>query len=422
MLIEYFNKLKKSTYIRNIATLGIGTLFAQLILIGITPVVTRIYSPEQIGLYTMVLAVVSLVTPVVNGRYEVSIVVADTDHEANVISVLCLFTQVLVTTFVGIVLILSLIYEASFLNGMGIWVLVALPLIMLNGTINMLSSYNNRFKQYRLLASVSIVRSLANALGQILFGILHLGSPGLLLSQLLSGSLGIVRQSKYAINNFRSFLRVKTGEVIAVGKKYKRQFLYSAPATLMNAASYSILNFFIAALFGLEELGYYFLSYRMLGLPIQLVSMNVSKVYFARAAEEYKNHHMYRKSFIETLLLLLVIAIPGFSAIAIFAPELFKFIFGESWGRAGVFVAILSPMFATRFITSSLSLSLVISNKQKYEVVLQAGFIIVATTAYLLSSYLNFSIEKFLLVISGFYTLNYLIVLTLLGYLSKRRA
>lgn len=58
------------------------------------------------------------------------------------------------------------------------------------------------------------------------------------------------------------------------------------PAHFLNSASYSMLNFYITELFGLGILGYYSITYRILGIPLTLVSLNVSKVFFQRASEE----------------------------------------------------------------------------------------------------------------------------------------
>jgi O-antigen/teichoic acid export membrane protein len=270
------------------------------------------------------------------------------------------------------------------------------------------------------MASVSLIRSATQAIFQIFFGLLKTGMPGLLISQLISLLFGLKRQSRYIQKTFSDFFNIKIQEVIEVMKKYKNQPLYSAPAILINSTSYSILNVFIASLYGLVEVGYYSITYRMLGLPIQLVSMNVAKVFFVQASEEKKETGKYTKTLKKTVLFLTLISVPVFVILSIFSPKLFGYIFGRGWEKAGLYVALLSPMFTIRFIVTSITQSLIISNKQKIEIIFQSGFIIEALAAFLISKYSDIPINGFLIIISILFSINYLILLIYIFHLSKK--
>ena len=58
-------KLKpKSDFFRNVVTLMTGTTIAQAIPIAISPILTRIYTPEDFGLYALFIALASIIAVV----------------------------------------------------------------------------------------------------------------------------------------------------------------------------------------------------------------------------------------------------------------------------------------------------------------------------------------------------------------------
>jgi O-antigen/teichoic acid export membrane protein len=77
------NKLKpKSEFSRNVLTLMTGTTIAQAIPIAISPILTRIYTPEDFGVFALYMSVVSIVSVVATGRYELAIMLPKKDEDA----------------------------------------------------------------------------------------------------------------------------------------------------------------------------------------------------------------------------------------------------------------------------------------------------------------------------------------------------
>ena len=72
-------------------------------------------------------------------------------------------------------------------------------------------------------------------------------------------------------------------DIIAVAKIYRKQPMCSAPAIFINSFAYSVINILVDEIFGTVYLAYYSLSYRMLGMPLSLVSGNTAKAYYEKA-------------------------------------------------------------------------------------------------------------------------------------------
>ncbi|MDN5539770.1 MAG: oligosaccharide flippase family protein, partial [Comamonas sp.] len=62
--------LGKSDFARSVLTLLTGTAFAQAIPLIISPVLTRLYSPDEFGAYALYTAIVSVLVVVATGQYE----------------------------------------------------------------------------------------------------------------------------------------------------------------------------------------------------------------------------------------------------------------------------------------------------------------------------------------------------------------
>ena len=80
-------KLKpKSEFSRNVLTLMTGTTIAQAIPIAISPILTRMYSPEEFGVLALFVALASIFGSMSTGRYALAILLPK-DNKENTIKV-----------------------------------------------------------------------------------------------------------------------------------------------------------------------------------------------------------------------------------------------------------------------------------------------------------------------------------------------
>ncbi|NOU64526.1 oligosaccharide flippase family protein [Paenibacillus sp. LMG 31461] len=419
MQIKLKKALLDSQYFKYIYQLAIGSFLAQIITVIVAPLMTRLYAPEEIGIYTLILTVVTIFGPVLCGKYDQAIVAAEDEKEVVQLIVGSIFFSF---TFLVLITIGFKIYLSNNLqitDEVGGFAYLVIGVLFLTVFVNILTAYNNRYKEFKIISSVTVTRTLAQNVGVLVFGLLKFGSIGLLLSQLLGMLVGFKRQGKHLYRN-----RIQLKEVNFTGIKnslikYKDLPKFSMPAHFINTAAYSILNFFIIDLFGLVIFGFYAISYRILGLPLNLISMNVSKVFFQRAFEENKLLGNYRSSLKIISLFLLCLSIPMVILLFIMGPFVFRLVFGGSWNEAGVYVQILSPMYGLRFIVSALAPALIISGKQKAEFYISNLFIVASVVSYMICKLMGCDIYTFLTIITATYSLIYIIFYLYIYKLSK---
>lgn len=406
-------KLFKNNYLKNMMTLISGSMIAQIITIIVSPISTRLFTSEDLGIYTLITSTVTMFGSVLSLRYDMSIV---SEKNENNVYALTLLSTIICLIFS---MVISIGYTIYFLLSDPIDISVVLIFIfifllnVLNGLINIIMSYNNRYKQYGLMTSMYLIRTLIQNAGIVIFGLIKAGVIGLVLSQIIGYFFGLKKQSQDLLCNIDKILNVKKEDLIGVAKKHKRQMLLSAPATFANGFSYSVINFFIQYLYSSSILGYYSISYRILGLPISIISANVSKVFFERATKEYNNYGNFKKSYIFTLLILIAISLPIGMLLIICSPTVCSIFFGNSYVVSGIYIRILTPMYLLRFITGGLNCSAIIANKQHYDLIIQIVLTIISILSFIIAIVFNLEIYLFLTIINFFFSIVYIFYLLL---------
>lgn len=411
-------KIVNNSFFKSIITLASGTIIAQVLAFIASPLMTRLYTPEEIGMYTLLLTAISMFGGVINGRFDMSIVYEESNTNIYSLIKLSFIISIIFSLFVSF--FYSLFYYFNNDNIPIFFIFISIfCLLSLTGLSNILISYNNRNKEYKLMSKVGILQSVFREFSIVIFGFFNFGAIGLLLAQIIGMVAGVKKQSESLVTHINEVKDVNLKEIKGIFKKHVRQPIFSVPAIFANSFSYSSINIFIGMLFGTTVLGYYSVSYRILGLPLVLISNNVSKVYFEEAAKEFKENNNYKNTFFKTSFLLLMIAIPMVVILILVSPSVFEWFFGDDYRMAGVYVQILAPMFGVRLIVSPLTTGMLISNKQHYELIVQSFFIVASIISFLIAKQYDVNTEVYLMMISYLFILVYIIYFILLFKLAK---
>src|SRR5690606_36735852 len=97
----------------------------------------------------------------------------------------------------------------------------------------------------------------------------------------------------------------------------------------------------------------------------------------------------------------------------------FALLYGDNWSRSGIFVKILIPMFALRFVVSSMMHGFIVSGKQLLKLLIQSLFIIESITIYTIAKLYHLPIEEFLLYLCIVYFFNCIILFLILYFTSR---
>ena len=219
-----FNQLKnRSEFSQNVLTLMTGTTLSQAIPIAISPILTRIYKPEDFGIYAIFVAIITILGSVVSGRYELAIMLPKSDEEAiNIFSlgIIITLSMTLLTTMLVIIFNDSIIIM---LNNqvMKFWLYLVPVSILLSGCHNLLIYFNNRLKDFNRLSNALIIRSSASAFVQLTVGFVKQGSAGLICGQIFSHFVADLKLSMIIIRNRILIREINKTKIIEVAKRFK---------------------------------------------------------------------------------------------------------------------------------------------------------------------------------------------------------
>ena len=378
-------KWVKSEYVRNVLTLVSGTSIAQAIPVAVTPILTRIYSPAEFGLFAVYMALISIGAMIATGRLEMAVLIARKDSEA---------LQLAVISFVisGIISLLALVAIAvwgqqiaalSGQPGLEKWLYIVPFSIFLFSVYKVLLHWLNRKKQYGLMSQNRVIQSGSISALQVAVGLAPKITTGLAIADCLGRAVALllILRRITATVKLPEFNRVRQYALI---RRYRKFPFLGSPASLLNVLSLQMPYVIIPAIFTSAIAGMYFLVFRVLMLPIALIGESMMEVFRSRAMEDLKEYGTCRPLFIKTLLSLTVIGLPPALLLILFGQEIFAFVFGEDWREAGLYATILAPMALFRLACAPLGGVLFIREKLKLILLLQSFFFVMVALSLVL--------------------------------------
>jgi lipopolysaccharide exporter len=367
----------KDQFVIDTVTLSGGTALAQIVTILASPILTRIYTPEQFGVFSLFATIVSTASVIVCLSYEMAVVLPEKEEDAAKVLLLCILIALLISAAMTLGIIFfgeTIIHflQAQDLLALLWWAPVNLILV---GIYQSLNYWYTRISQFKWISVSRFSQSATTAGAQIGVGTLGTGASGLIcgliLGQLASSSILAVN----AVKRIPQLIKKEwptPSQFYSLLYRYRKFPLYSSWGTLMNTAAFQVVPPFLSTLFGPAVAGFYFLGFRLASIPISLLGMAIGQVLLNRAAEQlaqgFEIADLVEKIIGKTIMLCVV----PFFILLIAAPEIFSIVFGREWETAGLYAQAMIPLYFLQFVTSPVSVVLIALQKQQILALLQA--------------------------------------------------
>ncbi len=345
--------LPRGRFARSVTLLAGGTALGQVITVLVSPILTRLYTPEDFGVFGVYASILGIVTVVASLRYEYAVPLPEDDETAANILALCFALLSGMTTLSWFVIHNLGGQIVTWANVPGLkpylWLI---PLGMLGaGTYQILNYWAVRKRDFSRIARTRLSRGLARAALQVGVGFAHSGPLGLLLGQLAGETAGSTSLGLAAWRKDRApFKAVSLQGIRRAGVRYKRFPLFFSCASLLDVLALQVPQILFAAFYGTQVAGWFALSQRVIAAPLNIVVDSVAQVYFGEAARMLRDDpKAMRRLFLKlTGRLALTGGLPV-AMICTSAPWFFAIVFGPGWEMAGRYVQIMGFMFAVRF-------------------------------------------------------------------------
>jgi len=352
---------------------------------------------------------------IVNGRYELAIMLPSEDEDAINIAALGIIIAAVISTVLFVIILFFSQEIMHLLNNENIhhW-LYLLPIsVFLIGLFNVLNYFNTRMKYYKDLSKALIYKSLVLTVIQLSVGFIYQGAAGLISGLIISNFFGNMKLSKNIIQNKKLISSLSIIKMKTLAKRYINFPKFSMWSALASTSSQHLTSILISSFFSIATLGFYSLSEKVLGVPSTLIGRSIGQVYFQQASKEKQETGTSIVAFKSTIIKLLAIGLPFFGILFFIIEDLFSIVFGESWRTAGQYAQILLPLFLTRFIVSPLTLTAIIYEKNILDLLFQICLLIIIVFLITVSKEIDIFLTLVTYIISCYYIIYLLIMYTL---------
>ncbi len=333
------NRFRKGTFLHNLSIVMTGTAVAQLISFAMMPVVSRLFTPADFGVYGSFNAVLSVLTAAVTLQYAQAIILPSKKEEGIGLFVVSCLSVVIVTAIVSLTVILFSNLAKILINAPSGWFLLLLLFELLVVGLNQtLQAWCVRVKSFKTTAISQIIRSISAITIWIAAGFGQMGAMGLVIGSILAESLAglnLWRIGKRDLKeNRNSVTWVKIKKLAHVFRDFP---LFAAPQHVMNALSQGLPVLLLAYFYGIGVAGAYAFGIRILQAPMDFILTPLRQVLFQKASETYNQAGDLWHLFFKATGGLMAVAIVPCAITFIWAPQIFSWIFGNEWQEAGLY-------------------------------------------------------------------------------------
>jgi len=407
-------------FLRNVATLSAGTALAQSVSVILTPVITRLYSPADLGvlgLFTSFLAVATVGTSL---RYELGIVSAGTEKEAAQLTSASMLLGLPVSLLCGFALYAMVHFSwfgYSLLPGYAVPMMVAT--LFLTATFTNLRYWEVRQEGFARIARASLVQQSIRSICQAALGLLGMGPAGLLSGEMLGRGAGIGSLFRHAWPALKNALKSPRSDFANTLRSNRKLVIYSLPSSLIDTLASNMLVPLMVLLYGTTTGGQFALMQKVLAVPFALIATSVADTFHSRLAVCVREKPgQLLPLFARTSVgLFFVGLVPAF--ILFFAGDrLFAFAFGKPWALAGTLASITAPFFLAQMVVSPLSRLVFVLRGQEskliYDLLVMTGILLTFWVARTYKLNLIHTVWAITLVNTFAYVVYYLVLLRII--------
>ena len=344
--------------LRAVLTLVAGGAIAQALPLLLGPWLTRLYTPEQFGVYHLFAAVSANLAVVACARYEFALPLVGDAVDAAALRALCLRVLAGVTLASALGAAAWLAWSA---HGWTAWLPVAVAIL---GWLSLATLWATRAQAYRALAIARVVQYGGASLAQAGAAMLGAGVQGLIVAPIAAAAA--------AAAVLRLPLQDDTSAAPQRWRELARRFrdfpLLNTPHAFMGALQDTVSIAMIAAWQGPMAAGFWGLSLRYLKAPATLVGGAVSQALYPQLAahgasvdHDADAHAPLRvtregRAAVRRVMAgLAAIAAPLVLLLWAFAPWAFERLFGPQWRGAGELARTLGLYIGVHFVAAPLA-------------------------------------------------------------------
>ncbi len=373
-------KYKQSAFTKSVITLVSGSSIAQIIPFAAEPILSRLFTPAEFGIFEIYAAIVLMMGAIASARYEMTIILPKLENKATNLLGL---SVVIVIAFSLLCTGILLISENSLIG----WInnpeftiyLYYIPIgIFLIGINRSFLFWALRQKHMKMMSLSRILESTGKATSSIIFGITRFSSFGLILGQIIGQFISALLLIYSFLRFDRKNTRFLSGKHLMNQAKVYAEFpKINVPLAISEMIQISGIIFIFSLFFDNTKIGEFSKALRITLIPMNLLGTSIAQVFYQKASKDLSKGidiSVHLKKIVRSLIWW---SLPGLILFLLISPWLFGFVLGKEWVTAGEYARILAAwIFIKLFITPVTMVPLIISKQKEYFFINLAGNII----------------------------------------------
>ena len=355
----------KLNFFSNVISLFKRYTLAEAVSFLTIPIISRIYSPKEIGVYLFFTAASEILSTVSTGKYEMAIMLPRKKSTAFKITYATLYVSMLFCCFVFLLTLLFKGQASFFFNINSKYsssFLLLGVLLLTQNSYKTFENWNNYNKRFKRSGNAKLIQKTSMAGLQIILG--SLGVFGLLWGRVLGFLFSLIYM--FRAKEFARFFRKHPELSTKLLKKYSYFPKVMTPSALINKTSYNIPNLTFSGMFNPTILGYYSMAYRIVGLPVSVITNAVGQVFYKEVNSLKNKTNPLFPTLKRFYLFLAAVGVIPFVLGFFLAPKATVFVLGPQWVETGTILQIIIPWLFLVYLNSPLTAILITINKQNF--------------------------------------------------------
>lgn len=390
-----------------------GSGLGYAIVLAFSPLLTRLYSPNDFGTFAVFGALVAVGSIFATMSFELGILSARRASGAFRFAGLAVASLTVMTVAALALLLLSMTLGLQ--PPLENWVLVsaiascafaALTSIGINWAI--------RRERAGIAAGATFVSLGGRSAGQAALGFMLGGLPGLVLGELLGRVAGWLAVE-------RGILRHAVRSTLARTRKVRDDFtaeivypLYTTPGIALDTALVWLPAPLFALYFDPAAGGFIALVQRIGSAPLTIANQSLGQLFHRRASQMVDTKPGSVVRFVLIVLLLTLPPALGLGVVLwIWGESLAGFVLGRYWGPAGFVALAFLPLFYLQFLSLMTNRLILIQGNMRLKLVASATHITLIWTGCMITSALGMGWEAAVIIVPGILALSHLAVMIL---------
>lgn len=393
--------MARRPFLRNVSIMLAGAVTGQSVSILLSPVLTRLYSPQQFGVLSVYTAILTIVVVMASLRYEMTLPLAESDEDAMNLAAVCGCALLLTTAGLAVAA-----YSFPMSWARLIWptalsakrVHVYCGLLVLGffclGIYYIALYIATRRAAFRDIANTRIAQGIVGPVSQIGLGLLHGGGHALVFGSILgqsAGSFGLLRKM---LKGRGELLRaVSLRRMAELAHRYRRFPLIASWAALLDLmGGNQLLYLLVSVQFSPKIAGFIFLAERIVSRPLSLIGTSILQVFLGEAGRTVRSDPARLKArFYQVTTRQFGLALIWIVSANLVADVAFPVAFGPRWSEGVVYLQAMSIGYLIQAVVLPVFHTLQIMEKQALAAAWQTGRLVSVVSGFALCSYYGVS-------------------------------